>query len=336
MKKPTLIDVAQEAGVSPITVSRTLRQPDLVSEAMRLKVAAAVKKLNYVPDSAAATLASNRSNIIGMLIPSFSNSVFADVLAGAYEAAKDTRFNIQIGNMQYNQEMEEAQLASFLSVKPAGLIISGIDQTPYSKALLTQAQCPVVQVMDLSDQPFDMIVGFSNADATTQALEHMIGQGFKKIGFVAARMDLRTQRRMMTYREVMQSHGLLDERLIVTTPEPSSAELGRKLFNQLLSNVPECDAGFFSNDDLAVGASFECQRKGIRIPDDFGICGFNDLGTTSQIYPEITSVHTPRFEVGKTAVEMILAAQKEPLSNEARIVDLGFELKVRASTLITH
>ena len=139
MKKPTLVDVAKEAGVSPITVSRTLRDPDLVSKVMREKVTKAVEKLNFTPNFAAAALASNRSNIIGILIPSFSNNVFSDVLAGAYEATKNTRFTIQIGNTQYNQKIEEALVSSFLNIRPAGLLVTGIDQTDKANKILQSA-----------------------------------------------------------------------------------------------------------------------------------------------------------------------------------------------------
>lgn len=331
-KPPTLIDVGREAGVSAITVSRALRTPDMVSDSLRAKVAAAVEKLGYVPDTAASSLASRRSNIIGMIVPSFSNIVFADVLAGAYDAVDGTRFSIQIGNVQYSALAEEKLMPHFIKLKPAGLIISGTDQTSKTTDLLRDVPFPVVQIMDVSSDPIDMIVGFSNYRAMSEAVGHMIEQGFRKIGFIGGQMDPRSQQRLAGYKSTMEKHGLFDPNMISTTTKPSSVELGRHLFADLLQKAPGCDAVVSNNDDLAVGVLFECQRRNIRVPHDMGICGFNDLGTTSQTFPPISSVHTPRFGIGSKAVELIIAALENESRNPQKTFDLGFELRVRAST----
>lgn len=332
MKKPTLIDVGREAGVSAITVSRALRQPEKVSDSLRAKVQAAVKKLGYVPDVAAATLASKRSNIIGMLVPSFSNSVFADVLAGAYEAIRDTNYTIQIGNVQYSALTEEALLPGFLNLRPAGLIVAGVDQTDAARQMLQAAPCPIVQIMDISPNPIDMMVGFSHVDGAAAAVEHMVSQGFRRIGFLGARMDSRTQKRLAGYRMALEQNGLFDETRVMTTQAASSVAIGGHLVADLLARAPDCDAVFCNNDDIAIGAAFECQRRGVRIPQDLGICGFNDLGITSQMHPAVTSVFTPRFEIGKRAIEMIVQALTQDPEIHEKCVDLGFVLRPRAST----
>jgi LacI family gluconate utilization system Gnt-I transcriptional repressor len=333
IKKPTLIDVGRESGVSAITVSRTLRDPNRVSNTLKARVYAAIDKLGYVPDAAASTLASNRSSVIGVLVPSFSNQVFTDVLAGASSVIEGTRFSIQIGNTEYSALTEEELIPKFLTLKPAGIIIAGVDQTKKSRRLLDDAACPIVQVMDTTDDPIDVIIGFSNHRATGAAIEHMIEQGFRRIAFIGTRMDPRTQQRMVCYKNIMEKYGLYDERLLHTTPQKSSVELGRHLLSTLLDNAPDCDGVFCNNDDVAVGVSLECQLRNIRIPQDIGICGFNDLGTTSQMHPAISSIHTPRTECGVMAAQYIIdrnAGQPQP---ENRSIDLGFDLRKRASTL---
>ena len=332
MKKPTLIDVGNESGVSAITVSRALRNPDRVSVVLRERVFAAIEKLGYVPDAAAATLASNRSSVIAVLVPSFSNYVFSDVLAGASSVIEGTKYSVQIGNTGYSALTEEAMIPKFLTLKPAGIIIAGVDQTEKSRKMLAAADCPVVQVMDASDDPIDVIVGFSNFQAAAKAVAHMIEQGFRRIAFVGTRMDPRTQQRMAGYRSVMEEHGLFDQALLVTTPQKSSVEIGRHLLGSLLEIVPDCDGVFCNNDDVAVGIALECHRRNIHIPQDMGICGFNDLGTTSQMQPAITSVNTPRAEIGARAAQYILDRNAGLPQPENRNIDLGFELKVRAST----
>jgi len=223
-------------------------------------------------------------------------------------------------------------LPSFFNLKPTDLIVTGIEQTENAQRLLKKALFPVVQVMDICDDPIDMIVGFYHGQAIEQALQHMVDQGFSRIGFIAARMDPRAQKRLQVYRSMMEKRGLYDEQFVISTQAPSSVELGRYLFADLMTKALNCDAVLCNNDDLAVGAALECQRRHIKIPEQMGICSFNDLGTTSQMYPPITSINTPRFESGKKAVEMVLAALEQGDNHKKKIVDLGLTLKTRSST----
>jgi len=331
-KKVTLVDVALAADVSAITVSRTLRQPHLVSEVVRERVLNVVKTLNYTPDLAASTLASRRSNVIGALVPSFSNHVFSDVLSGAYNTLENTPYSIQIGNFHYSPLTEQHLIPEFLRLKPAGLIITGTDQTTAAKDLLKGVDIPIVQIMDISENPIDMLVGFSHREASATAVQHLIAQKFTRIGFIGARMDPRSQQRMRGYQDALEAHDLFSPERIITTTLPSSVEIGGHLFIDLLAKAPDCDAIICNNDDLAVGACFECQRRNIRIPEQMGICGFNDLGTTANMFPRITSVHTPLYEMGCKAMRMLLRAMQTPLPESEKIIDLGFELRIREST----
>jgi LacI family gluconate utilization system Gnt-I transcriptional repressor len=334
MKKPTLIDVGRVAGVSAITVSRAIREPERVSESMRQKVFEAVEELGYVPDSAASILASRRSTVIGMLVPSFSNEVFSQVLAGADDAIEGTKFSVQIGNTRYSSLKEEEMVRKFLTLKPAGMIIAGVDQTEITRGLLHSADCPIVQVMDLTHDPIDRIVGFSNFQAAAQATEHMIQEGFRRIAFVGTRMDPRTQQRMAGYRSAMEKNGLFESDLQITTAARSSVEIGRHLLSETLARVPDCDAVFCNNDDVAVGIAFECERRNIRIPSEMGICGFNDLGTTSQMNPAITSVRTPRAKIGNVAAQIVIEANSKTYEKREKEFDLGFTVMKRASTIL--
>ena len=330
-KKIKLTDVADAVGVSAITVSRVLRKPELVSEAVRLRVTEAVARLGYVPDPAARALASARTDVLGILIPSVTNNVFSSVLRGIYERVEGLAFNIQLGNTRYSVMEEERLLGVFSRQRPAGLIITGIDQSARSKALLGQVDCPIVQIMEIGDDPIDMMVGFSHRDAGRAATRHLVERGHRRIGFLGARMDPRSQRRLEGYGEALKEAGLYDERLVVTTPRASTVTLGCELLGELLSRTPDVDAVFCNNDDLAVGVLFECQRRRISVPDDFGICGFNDLEMTAVAFPPLTSVRTHRQEMGRKAIEMLIARiAGEPI--DTPVVDLGYEVMARQST----
>jgi LacI family gluconate utilization system Gnt-I transcriptional repressor len=329
--KPTISDVARLAGVGAITVSRALREPDRVSEELRAQIASAVAELGYVPDRNARALASASADIVAVLVPSLTNSVFADVVRGIYDVLGDSHLQIHIGNTHYSGLEEERLLKVFLGQRPAAIIVSGIDQTPASRALLETAGCPVVQIMEIGPEPIDMMVGFSHFDGGRAVTRHLVEAGYRRIGFVGARMDPRSQRRLAGYRAAMEAAGLFDARLVTTTPTPSSVSLGRELLRDALSRAPDLDAVFCNNDDLALGVLFECNRAALAVPGRIGIAGFNDLEMMAVAYPSLTSVRTHRNDIGRRAMSMALAAiaGRRP---EQRVVDVGFELKPREST----
>lgn len=209
-------DVAREAGVSATTVSRALRNPDRVSAKSRDAIQAVIDRLGYAPDPAARALAAGRTNVIGVIVPSVTNSVFADVMRGIYDAAEGTPWQVQLGNSRYSPLDEEKLVRTFLNQKPAGMIVSGIDQSEATAALLREAPCRIVQIMETGPDPFDMMVGFSHRDAAAEATRHLIEAGYRRIGFLGARLDPRTQRRLEGYRTILTRAGLLDEHRIVT------------------------------------------------------------------------------------------------------------------------
>ena len=329
--KIRLSDVAAVAGVSAVTVSRALRDRSLVSVNTLGRIEQAVAELGYVPNFAAQALASKSTTVIGALIPSVTNNVFSDVLHGMYEAVTGTRYQLQLGNTRYSPIEEEKLLRTFLSQRPAGLVVTGIDQSQAARQLLEAAGCPIVQIMETGGDPVDMMVGFSHRDAARAAVEHLIAAGYRRIAFLGARMDPRTQRRMQGYRDAMTAAGLFDDDLAVTTPVASSVSLGADLFGDLIARRPDADAVFCNNDDVALGALFEAQRHHIVVPDQLGICGFNDFEIMSAATPRLTSVLTNRGEMGRRAVDMLIQAI-EGRGPDEKFVDIGYTVMVRESS----
>ncbi len=330
-KRSTLKDVAAAANVSAITVSRALRNPELVSPSVRNHVLRIVEEMGFVPNPAASALASKKADVLGVLIPSVTNNVFAEVLRGIYAAAAHSRYSIQLANTHYSGLEEEKLLRLFISQRPAGLIVTGVDQSPAARALLSGAGCPVVQIMDSEQPPVDMLVGFSHCEGAKVATSHLVGQGYRRIAFLGARMDPRTHRRLDGYSQALRQSGLFDNELIVTTHRPSSVELGCELLSELMAKKPDADAVFCNNDDIALGALFECQRRHINVPEAFGIVGFNDLGAVGFSHPPITTIRTFRDTIGHKAVEMLLSRIEGKSVAEPRL-DVGFELMARKST----
>src|ERR1700751_3402571 len=172
--KIRLAEVAELAGVSPITASRFFRNPGALSIGKRARVESAAKELGYVPNLAARALASQRTEVMGVLIPSLPNNVFSDVLRGIYDALDGSRYSIQLANTRYSIFQEEKLLRLFLAQKPTGLIVTGINQTAESRSIMESVACPIVQIMEIGPSPIDMMIGFSHFDAAKAAISHLL------------------------------------------------------------------------------------------------------------------------------------------------------------------
>lgn len=327
----TLSDVAAVAGVSPITASRVVSGKTNVDSDMAARVRAAVDKLGYRPDPSARALASAKSTHVVVLIPMLSNTLFTDLLEAIQESMWEAGYQVFVGITRYQPEREAALLESYLSHRPAGIILTGLDRDESQRRLVRDSRTPCVHVMELSADPSLHCVGFSQDQAARRVVGHLLERGRKKIAFVGAQLDPRTMERAEGFRTALQEARRYDPALEILRAEPSSVALGAETFRQLLTRHPDIDGLFFCNDDLAHGGLLEALRMGIPVPDRLSVVGFNDLPGNEQMLPSLTSLRTPRREIGLTAAQMLLRLmRKEPVPETA--VDLGFELMVRASS----
>lgn len=328
--RATLAAVGERAGVSLMTASRAINQPELVSAALRLRVEQAVAELGYVPNRAAQALASSHSNVIVVLVPSLSNAVFSAVLDGIQDALGAGTVQLLIGNTRYSDSEEEKLLGIYLQSNPDGILLSGVNHSPRVEQMLATSRVPVVTMMDLANDPAQLSVGFSQFDAGYTMARYLIERGRKRIGFIGAQLDERTLRRAAGYRKAMEEAGLADARLEIMVADPSTIALGAELLGRMLASAPDCDAIFCCNDDLAHGAIYQCQRRGISVPEQLAICGFNDLPASAWMKPSLTTIGTPRYRIGLEAARLLRAVIKgeEPA---VRHIDLGFTLMPRES-----
>lgn len=331
-KKVTLVDVAEAAGVSAITVSRVINQPEKVSEPLRQQVQKAVDSLGYIPNQYASSLASAKSKVIGVAIPSLSNIVFTDVLRGIYDVMGTAGYKVLLVDTHYSPLEEEKMIRTLLSQAPEGMIITGGDQTKACQNVLQKSRIPIVQIMEALEEPLDMNIGFSHFQAGYEVAMHLLEQGYSRIGFIGARMDARVQQRLQGFKSALEKHDKFWKNFVVTTPEPTSIAVGGQLFKSLMANTKGViDAVFCANDDLGLGALFESQRMNIKVPGDLAICGFNDIEAAQYVNPSMTSVYVGRYEMGVKAAEMLvdtLAGKELP----QKVIDMGFEIRKRLST----
>ena len=330
----TLSDVARAAGVSPSTVSRALRGERSVDPALIERVTATSRLLGYVPDPAARALASQRSDHVAILIPLLSNALFVDLLEAAQTTLRAAGYQTLMGVTHYDASEEEQLLRAQLLHRPAGLLVTGLDHNDATRKLMESSQVPCVHLMDLpsgdsAEGPY--CVGFRQTQAGAAMTRHLLSKGHRRIAFAAAQLDPRVMQRLYGWRSALQEAGLYEATLEWLNPAPSSLALGGVLFDQIIQQQPAVDAIFFCNDDLAQGALMAALRLGIAVPERVAIAGFNDLTGSDQMLPSVTTVRTPRAQIGQAAAQMLLALMRGEEPETARL-DLGFEIIQRQST----
>jgi LacI family gluconate utilization system Gnt-I transcriptional repressor len=332
-RRATLSDVAGRAGVSAVTVSRAIRHPEMVSEKLHRKISEAVRRLNYIPNHLARALASTRTHIVGVIVPSLTNGVFDDYLSAIQDVFVPAGIMVLVLNVRYSANEEERAIGTLLSYHPEALIVAGIDQTQRSLQLLKRSGIPIVQTMELTDKPVDLNIGLSHERAGHAAVHYLFERGYRRIAYLAAHLDPRARRRKTGYQRAMDELGLPNEGLVALSPNPPGIPIGGKLFLEVLRRAPDVDALFCGNDDLALGALFECQRQGIRVPESLAIVGFNNLDFSDSCVPPLTSVGTERSTMGTWAatciLEIIRGSGKRPKQKQ---VDLGFSIIERGSS----
>ncbi len=326
----TLDDVALKVGTSSITVSRAFRKPDLVSEELRANIYRVANELGYVPNRAASSLASSKSMNIAVIVPSLTNSVFVDAINGIEKTLRPKGYEMLLGISGYSSDEEDALLRAYMAFDPDGIILTGINYRDDVRRRVERARIPVVHMMEVSNNTGIYCVGFSQEAAAEAMTLHLLKQGYKRIAFVASQLDGRTLARNRGYRDTLIRAGVYDSNRELLVPEPSSIGLGSVLLERMLQQAPDCDAIFFCNDDLAHGALFACQRMGIAVPAQLAISGFNDLPASAHIVPSLTTVATPRFEIGVKSAQMLLGLMEGHRPTRTSI-DVGFELKPRES-----
>ena len=322
-------DVAREAGVSPITVSRTLSNPEKVKEETRRRVAEAVARTGYVVNSFASSLRSGRSSIISVFVSSLLNQHFANAIQGCADALDGSRYHLlmaQPGNLGRLQQFVVEQVLPF---RPAAAMFTGIVQSEHARTQLRSLGIPVMEMWDYRPDPIDMLVGFSNAEGGRLMGEHFACRGFRRIAY-AGRTEDRGAQRLSGFREGLAAFGKQVD-LVLPLEGKCTIIKGMAAFEQIRTELSGCDAIFFGTDILAVGAMLKARHLDIDIPGEIAVAGYGDLEFSRQLSPPLTTVHVSSYEMGVSAGEMLRKRlQHETIAD--RIVLSPIQLEVRAST----
>jgi LacI family transcriptional regulator, gluconate utilization system Gnt-I transcriptional repressor len=327
MKAPParIDDVARLAGVSMITVSRTLRRPDLVKPETRDRVQRAVEALGYIPNSSASALASRRSGIVGVLVPTIGNSIFAETVRGVSDSLAGRNMQILLGDYGYSAERERSLLRALAGRQLEALIVVGLVREASDRALLASLAVPVVETWDLTRKPVDQAVGFSNRGAGSLAARHFLGTGRRNLAFGGGN-DPRATARARGFTESARRGGASE--VAVTRDVGTTVGSGRELLGEILRQQPHTDAIFFANDVLAVGALLELRDRGLAVPGRVAVVGLGDLELGRAYRPQLSTISVNAYKIGAQAGDMALA-RIDGASRGPRVVDVGPELLIR-------
>lgn len=302
-----------------MTVSRVLRNRGDVSAATRERVLEAARTLGYVPNKIAGALASQRVNLVGVIIPSLSNMVFPEVMTGISTVLDNTGLQPVVGVTNYSTEREETVLYEMLSWRPSGIILAGLEHTPAAKAMMAQAGIPIVEIMDIDGSPMDSAVGISHRRAGRQMAEAIVASGYTKIAFLGTQMagDFRARKRLEGFEEALRRAGLaLVDREFYSGG--SALLKGREMTAAILSRNPDVDFLYFSNDMIGAGGLLYCNDMGINVPGNLGLAGFNGLELLDGLPRRLATMDACRLEVGRRSAQIIAGRNADP--------DLGSEV----------
>nr|WP_246175138.1 LacI family DNA-binding transcriptional regulator [Paracoccus limosus] len=330
MPRVTMGDVAQAAGVSPMTVSNTFKYPQRVQEQTRLRVLASAHELGYVPNLVAGNLAAGESRVIGGTIPSIRNSSFYKYVLGMQQAVNLQGYKLVLMLADTIAQEREA-VETLIGLRVAGLVLVGNEHDPATVSLLRKVDVPVVESWTHGDA-MDMGVGYDTAEATRRAVRLLLARGRRRIALIiheggAAR---RFTERVPAFRDEMARAGLPGD-LVQSVQITDGFGAGPVALGALLARAADLEAVICPTDVVAAGILFECQRRGIAVPDDLAVAGWGDYEVSSEMTPQLTTIGPNAAEMGTEAVDLLIRrVQGQPIRN--RLVDTGFTLIERAST----
>jgi len=317
--KVTIIDVAEESGVSYSTVSRVLNGFEHVKDTTRQRVLDAAERLGYVANWQARSLAGGKSNIVGLLVPGLDNGYIGEVVRGADEELFRSNYNMMLYTTHRLQDRETAYVKSLYGWLCDGLLlVVPTTQSTYLKAL-QQQQFPYVLVDQADATGKSNIVDSTNWQGAYDATVHLIKLGHRKIAHVCGLLALGSAiDRLEGYKTALHDHGIaLNTDYVVEGDfyQPS----GYTATQQLLMLNDRPTAIFVANDLMALGAIEASRQHGLHIPDDISIIGFDDIPQALITYPKLTTVRQSLDQMGRVAVQLLLEKIENPERPPRRI-----------------
>ena len=333
----TLTDVARLAGVSSNTVSRVVHARGPISEDTRRKVSKAITDLGYVANSAARSLRGGKTNVLGLVIQDLSNQYFAGIVHGASEAIRSSGYDLMLYTSSNDPIKERERVVALSSGLSDGLLIVAPHGSLSSLDLAERSRVPVILINYWDPTTQLARVNADNYWGARQATEYLLGQGHRRIGFITGRPDHSSAperpdglERFRAFQDALERGGVaLDRRLVV--PGGLHQPQGRAAGHELLEVPDPPTAIFAANDFCAFGVIEAVRERGLRVPEDVSVVGFDDVPMASQVHPPLTTVRHPLHDLGQTAVQRLIRLIGGNTLEHLEVV-LPSSLVVRGST----
>jgi LacI family gluconate utilization system Gnt-I transcriptional repressor len=322
-------DVAREAGVSPITVSRALSSPDKVKPETRQRVMEAVAKTGYVVNFIASSLRSGRSSTVTVFVASLRNPHFAAAMQGALDAFEGSRYRLMFSQIGYIDGLRADIVETIRPFSPAAVIFTGIPMQQEAREALRKLGAPVMELWTGIDDPIDMVAGASIEAGAGLMGKHFVAQGYKHIAY-AGQTKVPGGIGLAGFRKGIEAAG---GKLGFTLPIEGTGNLsaGIAALGRLLADYPRCDAVYFGSDLLAVGAQIAAREINIDLPGRLAMGGYGDLEFAKHLTPALTTVEVSDYETGRLA-GVALRNRLEGGSEWEPIIQVPMRLIVRDST----
>lgn len=323
--------VAERAGVSTATVSRSLNTPNAVSAELRARIAAIIEEIGYIPDASARALSVRRTRTIGAIIPTVDNAMFAQGIQALQTYLASMDYLLLLSTNEYDLDVELKQARNLVSRGIDGLILRGDQHRDALRKLLAAQEIPFVNVgVYEPEKPYPSI-GVDNAAAGRSITRHLVGLGHRKIGMVAAmqRNNDRAQARLRGVLEVLDEAGAAPPAEWIMQVNYKLDE-ARAAARCLLSLPERPTAVVCGNDVIAYGVLLEADKLGVPVPAQLSVVGFDDLEWSRHLHPSLTTIHMPTDEIWRRAGEYLV--QTLAGFPAIRHHEVDFSLIVREST----
>lgn len=330
-----LKDIADELGVSVVTVSRALRdRPDIAKET-KAKILDRVKQLNYRPNLMARSLVTGRSSLIGLVVPDLIHPFFAEIAKSLAATLRKKHYFLIVSSSDSDPQLEQDEIEHMLAHHLDCFVVASCQKNPENLNRIGEAAVPLV-LIDRSFSGFSSnFIGVNDFRAGELAVEHLIAQGCKRIAHIRGPETNVGNRRAEGYSEALHRHGIqVPAHYIVSCGEASDSDgetRGKKAMEEVLALKPRPDGVFCFNDTIAVGAMVRTIEAGLRIPKDVAIVGCGNFHYSSKLQVPLSSIDQKSKEIGERTAKMITALLEKP-STRPRTVILEPELIVRDSS----
>jgi len=321
----TISDVAKQAGVSPVTVSRVINDTGNVSAATQEKVKRAIEELGYVPSVMARSLRSKRTRTLALIVPDVTNPFWTTVARGVEDAAQSRGYSVFLHNTDENPVKQQRYLGVVVAQRVDGVIIAPYDSDIQNLAKLRQRNIPTV-IIDRRIEGWDVDSVYGDSLSGAKALvQHLIGLGHKRIAMLSGPANTSTaEDRVAGYCLALAEAGIPLDPCLIKQGEYRITS-GEEMTRQVLDEGLNPTAVFAANNAIAVGVIQALGQRGLHIPQDIALVCFDDLPNVSRLFPFLTVAVQPAYDMGVNAAQLLLSR-----------LDSGVSLLPRHVVLPTH